>query len=603
MSAIHVLDPITIDKIAAGEVVERPASVVKELVENAIDAGATRLTIEIEGGGSRLLRVSDNGCGISGEDVPLAFLRHATSKITSVGDLGSLLSLGFRGEALASICAVARVELITKRREDLSATRYVIEGGKEKLIEEIGAPDGTTVVVRDLFYNTPARANFLKTPATEAAHVGSIVERLIISNPDIAFTYLVNGSKKLVTTGSGRLEDVLFQIYGKDISRMLVPISAEEGSLKVEGLLGKPQISRGNRDFENYSVNGRYMKSKIVSRAIEDAYGTKLMQHQYPFACLMISVDTNEVDVNVHPTKMEVRFSDEQGIYRFLRQSIKETLDHLELIQSAPLREEPKKKETKGEKEERPLEPFERRAAETIAEDVRVYNKASLKTTVSKESGASLETKAGSYVQQSFQPEFLSKEAKPFRRIIGQVLNTYWISEYDGKVFVFDQHAAHERVLFERFMKQYESREISSQLLAPPVVVTLDAKEEALLDSCMEAFTALGFEIESFGERDYLLRAVPYSLGIMKSGALFTELLDHLEISGELTDLKSYVIAVATQACKAAVKGGERLSEAEALQLLDDLMECEDPYHCPHGRPTILSFTRQDIEKRFKRIV
>ncbi len=630
MSGIHVLDPITIDKIAAGEVVERPASVVKELVENAIDAGATRLSIEIEGGGSKLLRVSDNGCGIAPEDVPLAFLRHATSKIQSAGDLGSLSSLGFRGEALASICAVARVELITKRSPDLTATRYLIEGGREKLVEEIGAPDGTTVVVRDLFYNTPGRAKFLKTAVTEAAHVGAIVERLIMSNPDIAFTFLVNGQKKLLSSGSGKLTDALFPIYGKEVMRQLLPVCTDEGDLKAEGLLGKPQISRGNRDFETFSVNGRYLKSRILQRAIEDAYGTRLMQHQYPFACLMLTVDTSLVDVNVHPTKLEVRFSDEQRVYHFLRDCVKAALEGQEMIRTASAGPEPhsvRKKETEeaGEREvrkERPPEPFERRAGAVLEEASKAEQhlweameeteKAvpaipAARNKPQEEDPEPLEPektgKPGTYVQQSFQPAFLSEEAKPYRRIVGQILDTYWICEYSDKVFVFDQHAAHERVLFERFMKQYEKREISSQLLAPPLVVTLDAKEEALLTTYLEAFAALGFEIEAFGERDYLIRAVPYSLGNLNSGDLFRGLLDQLEFSGDLRDLRAYITKVATEACKAAVKGGESLSKAEAQMLLEDLMECEDPYHCPHGRPTILSFTREEIEKRFKRIV
>ncbi len=707
MSRIHVLDQATINQIAAGEAVERPASVAKELIENAIDAGSRRIAVEIKDGGISLLRVTDNGRGIAPEDVPLAFLPHATSKITQAEDLQGLSSLGFRGEALSSICAVSRVELITKRAEDLTATRCRVEGGHEVLREEIGAPDGTTVVMRDLFFNTPARAKFLRTAATEAAHVGAFVEQLILSNPDIAFTYIVNGQKKLVSSGSGRLADAIFHIYGREVSDMLLPVDAEEESLTIRGMIGKPQINRGNRNFENYYVNGRYVKSRILSRAIEDGYGTRLMQHQYPFTCLMLELKGGEVDVNVHPTKMEVRFSDEKQVYERVRRVIHETLSGPEMV--LVLKEDSKaagdegREASKVTKEPRPAEPFEtgRAAAETpqslkpeapqfrgpeaqqpmrpeaqqarraeerlrtlllqeedspyagrelIHDEVREHRAAPLQ--VKKDAakagsiggaaaaeaeanrpgnaipaeaeGRSMEIAAavreeepsgmalpagekesprGRFVQQSFAPAFLSEEAKPNRRIVGQVFMTYWICEYGDKVFVFDQHAAHERVLFERFMKAYENRQISSEMLMPPMIVTLGAREEELLLSNREAFEQLGFEIEHFGERDYAIRAVPYNLGTIRSETLFREFLDQLEVTPDLQDMKLYIRKIATEACKAAVKGGGRLSEKEAQQLLDDLMQCEDPYHCPHGRPTILSFGQKDIEKRFRRIV
>ena len=617
MNPIRILDQVTIDRIAAGEVVERPASVIKELTENAIDAGSTRITIEIRGGGIEMIRVTDNGCGIAPGEIPLAFQRHATSKIVGAGDLQSLRTLGFRGEALSSIAAVSKVELVTKREEDLAASRYVIEGGREKLCEEIGAPDGTTIIVRDLFYNTPARAKFLKSAMTEAAHVGEIVEQLILSNPETAFSYLVNGQLKLSSSGSGKLADAVYRIYGRDLTRLLLPVSASNEYLAIEGLIGKPQISRGNRNFENYYVNGRYVKSRMIAKAVEDAYGTKLMQHQYPFACFFLTTDTSAVDVNVHPTKMEVRFSDEKQIYDFIRGAVKDALDGVDMTADGALTSLKKEEDrSKEKKEPRPAEPFETK--ELQRSFITGANDASQPAAFKRPDAAeplpshisditepipSRETPKGRYEQQSFTPVFLSEEAKPYRRIIGQVLDTYWIAQYEDSVYVFDQHAAHERVLFEKFMKEFENRDVSSQLLSPPLVITLDAKEEAMLLQHIEAFSALGFEIEHFGERDYAVRAVPYSLGLIPSDVLFHEILDQLDTTQTLSDNKLYIRKVATTACKAAVKGGGRLSAAEASQLLDDLMKCEDPYHCPHGRPTILSFDRQEIEKRFKRIV
>ena len=722
MNRIHVLDQETIDRIAAGEAVERPASVAKELIENAIDAGSTRITIELRNGGIGMLRVTDNGRGISKEDIPLAFLRHATSKITKAEDLVSLGSLGFRGGALSSISAVAKVELVTKRSSDLTASRYVIEGGREKVFEEIGAPDGTTIVVRDLFYNTPARAKFLKTPTTEAANTGSFVEQLILSNPDIAFTLIVNGQRKLSSPGNGKLADAIYGIYGREVFNHLVPVewvqnaettveqgqneydngtltqypktsvehgqnaettelrdqnteAASPGRIRITGMIGKPQISRSNRNMENYYVNGRYVKSKVVSRAIEDGYSTRLMQHQYPFTCLMIEVCGSEVDVNVHPTKMEVRFSSEKEVYDAVRSAVSGTLANLDQI--LLLSDEEKKKiglsDKKSSKPVRPAEPFEvhardftraRKAEEllqnaqlndpeerpakmqqteikpdvrqTIQQEIHPEGGPELQREIHPEGGPELQREirseeqpeirqesqrevspqlrpenapeysrksTGRYEQQSFLPRFLSEEAKPNRRIVGQLFSTYWICEYRDQVFVFDQHAAHERVLFEKFMKAYEKRENLSEQLMPPMIVTLNAGEEALLLANMDVFSELGFEIEHFGERDYAIRAVPYSLGTIRSEVLFRELLDQLEVTPDMRDMKTYIRKVATEACKAAVKGGGRLSETEAQSLLDDLMHCEDPYHCPHGRPTIISFTVKDIEKRFRRIV
>ena len=699
MGTIHVLDQNTIDKIAAGEVVERPASIVKELTENAIDAGSSRITVEIKSGGIEMIRVTDDGKGIPADDIRLAFLRHATSKISCVEDLNSVLSLGFRGEALSSIAAVSRVELITKESDELTAVRYVIEGGREKLYEEIGAPDGTTIVVRDIFYNTPARAKFLKTAMTEAAHVGAYVEQLALSNPEIGFEFIVNGVSRISTTGSGNLKDAIYHIYGRELSSQLLPVDYDEDGIRITGFIAKPSVSRGNRNFENYYVNGRYVKSRVVSLGIEEGYGNKLMQHRYPFTCLMIRVDGSLVDVNVHPTKMEVRFSDERKVMRAVSDCVRSVLYHQDMIIRSSLNP-PVKAPTPSKKEEKYAAPApfeknalrERQAAEVYKKNAELNSKNSemlhnpelsvdavfengkrhqsisagdegitmekpsagdkgiprLKPSAGDEGIPHLKPSAGNegiphqkpsagnntipqqetdagesgtphpkteteeterpvtYEQQTFMdlsPNVLSPEAAPNRKIIGCAFKTYWIIEYGDKLYMIDQHAAHEKVLFTRFMKEYEKSQVTSQQVSPPLIITLDSMGQALCDEYMEAFTKAGFEIESFGGSDIKISAVPYHMSALGTKQLFLEMLDHLEISTDPKKLKIYEHRVATEACKAAVKGGDRLSVIEAKALIDELFTCEDPYHCPHGRPTIISFTEKDLEKRFKRIV
>ncbi|MBR3154767.1 MAG: DNA mismatch repair endonuclease MutL, partial [Lachnospiraceae bacterium] len=652
MSSIHVLDQNTIDKIAAGEVVERPASVVKELTENAIDAGATRITIEIADGGIKMIRITDDGAGIAPDEIRLAFLRHATSKISSVEDLKGIASLGFRGEALSSIAAVSRVELITKTEDEITAMRYVIEGGREKLLDEIGAPDGTTFVIRDIFYNTPARAKFLKTAMTEASHVGSIVEQLALSNPAIAFEYIVNGTSRLATTGSGSLKDTIYHIYGRELASELLPIDYSDEGIQIKGFIAKPSICRGNRNFENYYVNGRYVKSRVVSLGIEDGYGNKLMQHQYPFTCLMITVTGDAVDVNVHPTKMDVRFSDERFILNQVSTCIKKALYEQEMIIRSSLNPPIKPKVDKREAKYAAPAPFEKnylRENSTYGNadtgmrsatqpQTRVSGYAETQSASGMEAhtagGTASQTPSGTqmqaagsmisqmqrsvevraaidtgkqtagrnavqsedashadspvvYTQQSIFDNFLDPKAEPDRIILGCAFNTYWIVQYQNTLFMIDQHAAHEKVLYCRFIRQYEKSEITSQMISPPVIFSVTEKEKALLDEYMEAFTKAGFEIESFGGKEYKIAAVPYSMEALGSRQLFTELLDSLEITQDPKKLEVYVHRVATEACKAAVKGGDKLSVSEAKALIDELFdECDDPYHCPHGRPT-----------------
>ena len=679
MSIIHILDQNTVDKIAAGEVVERPASIVKELTENAIDAGATRITIEIKDGGISMIRITDDGKGIGADDVRLAFLRHATSKLKTVDELRTISSLGFRGEALSSIAAVSRVELITKQEEDAAATRYVIEGGREKLLEEVGAPDGTTIVVRDIFYNTPARAKFLKTASTEGAHVGAYVEQLALSRPDIGFEFIQNGTSRLTTTGSGNLKDTLYHIYGRSVTDELLPVDYFEGPVHMTGFIAKPSISRGNRNYENYFVNGRYVKSRVVALGIESGYGNKLMQHQYPFTCLSIRVDGDKVDVNVHPTKMDVRFSDEKGVLEAVMHGVSRVLQYQEMIVKTSLN--PPVRTARAEKPERYANPapFEREmirerseadaqkhvpegivrklpeqqhsvvspqkentaspvigereaavpapeaekgpAQEAQAAPASPVQEAPIASAAETQAAPSPETqnapvpKASApeetskpeekvrYEQASFLPNVLSPEAAPMRRIIGCAFNTYWIIEFGDQLFMIDQHAAHEKVLFCRFMRDYENSAIASQQISPPVIVTLSAEERMLIAEYGEAFARCGFEIEPFGGNEYKISAVPYSLSALGSRELFTELLDNLEVTQDAKKLGIYVLKVATEACKAAVKGGDRLSFSEAKALIDELFTCDDPYHCPHGRPTIITLTEKDLEKRFKRIV
>lgn len=651
---ITVLDQNTIDKIAAGEVVERPASVVKELVENAIDAGASAVTVEVRDGGISFIRITDNGSGMEKEQVPLAFLRHATSKIRGVDDLLTISSLGFRGEALSSIAAVSQVELITKTREQLIGVRYVIEGGQEKGMEEIGAPDGTTFLIRNLFYNTPARAKFLKTAATEAGYISSFLEQLALSHPHISFKYMQNGQTKLHTSGNDNLKEVIYQIYGRDITKELIEVhdTDEPETLRIDGFIGKPSVSRGNRNFENYYVNGRYVKSKIIMKAIEDAYHTFMMQHKYPFTSLYLTIRGEDVDINVHPTKMEVRFSKQEYVYQRVYQAVLQALSHRELIPEVTLEEKkpavklPVKPLVNNENvqpkitERKPAvsapEPFEyqRRVLEkpksVIQEDSGPYTAPASVThqppkkttprppeTVSQSSVHREPSgeKPAQITEPKKQPEkkpeqmylfdgiLLSQEARKYHRIIGQVFDTYWLVQMEDKLYIIDQHAAHEKVLYERIVKEIRQRKVTSQILSPPIIISLNLQEKAKLEQYMDVFTSIGFEIELFGGLEYSIRAVPQNLYGMTGQDFFIEILDHLEESPSEKTLDVLSDRMATMACKAAVKGNQQLSRREAEALIDELLELENPYNCPHGRPTIISMTRYELEKKFKRIV
>lgn len=640
---IAVLDQSTIDKIAAGEVVERPASVVKELVENAIDAGSTAITVEIKEGGTSFIRVTDNGAGMEKSQVKLAFLRHATSKIEKVEDLLEIESLGFRGEALSSIAAVAQVEMITKTAEALTGIRYLIEGGMEKGLEEIGAPCGTTILVRNLFFNTPARAKFLKTAVTEAGYVSTYMEQLALSHAQISFKYMVNGQTRLHTSGNANLKDVIYSIYGREITRELIPIQWEQKGIKLNGFAGKPMIARGNRAFENYYINGRYVKSKIIMKAIEDAYKPYMMQHKYPFVCLNFEVPGDEVDINVHPTKMEVRFQKQNEIYEAVYEALLFGIGQKELIPEVKFEEkklEQKKLEQKPEKKESGPELFEKKRkaeqkpflAEEIAPKSRIQeervewkpNKKTEAEWIKPEIGVSpviekkeekvrpvLEKKEDVLpkIQETgeqmelFDDRLLSKKARKRHRIIGQLFETYWLVEYDEKFYIIDQHAAHEKVLYERFMKEYERREILSQLISPPQIISLSLQEAELMEKNKKLFEEFGFEISSFGGKEYSICAVPSNLYGVNVQELFLEILGSLNLEGSHKTPDLIRHRIATAACKAAVKGNQKLSVEEVDKLIEELLGLENPYHCPHGRPTIVAMTKYELEKKFKRIV
>ena len=699
MPHIQVLDQITIDKIAAGEVIERPASIVKELVENAIDAKAAAVVVEIQEGGISFIRITDNGSGIPREDVPNAFLRHSTSKIRSVDDLTHVASLGFRGEALSSIAAVTKTELITKTREETFGTRYIIEGGQELSLEDTGAPDGTTFLIRQLFYNVPARRKFLKTAMTEAGHIQDLLMRLALSHPEVSFQFINNGQEKLRTAGNGRLKDVIYSIYGREVAASLIEMDYEKGGLHMKGFLGKPLISRGNRNFENFFINGRYIKSAMISKAVEDAYRDFVMQHKFPFVVLHFEIDGEDIDVNVHPTKMELRFQKQQEVYNTVYEGVHRTLLEPELIPvvdvpepkkavqppvedspfllkpkarpstgaaelSCPVQKAASPPETKDEDyflrkmKERVLSYHNRAssaeikapgqihrteeqedrirvAAESRREKENIPEAKSLPETknlpetnrISETGNYHIEEQESTGEQKTPEPEkaappagenlpgsgkqmdlfeekLLRRDVRAEYKLIGQVFDTYWLVEFHDSLYIIDQHAAHERVLYERTLREMKNREFTSQYLSPPIILSLSMQEAELLKEHMDRFRRIGFEIEPFGGEEYAVRAVPDNLFSIAKKELLMEMLDSLA-DGVTTTMTPELIdeKVASMSCKAAVKGNNRLSTMEVDSLIGELLGLENPYHCPHGRPTIISMTKRELEKKFKRIV
>ncbi len=618
MPNIAILNQETIDKIAAGEVVERPCSVVKELVENAIDAGSTAITVEIKEGGISFIRITDNGCGIERDQVAVAFYRHSTSKIRSAEDLLTVKSLGFRGEALSSISAVARVELITKTYDELTGTRYVIEGSKELSNEEIGAPDGTTFIVKDLFYNVPARRKFLKTAQTEGSYISDMVEKLALSHPDISFKFINNNQTKLHTSGNGNRKDIIYHIFGREISSSLLEVKHECEYFKVEGFIGKPVITRGNRNYENYFINGRYVKSNILSRAIEEAYKSFLMQHQYPFTVLYFTF-FSELDVNVHPTKMELRFDNNNEIYVELCDTIYAILSRKEMIPEVPVDSTPAPKKIVHEYKEPIPEPFEKRrinevrAAESrsvygqsVTSAVKDYSAIEPAVKTPKTSTAYEPAQVVTGTQQTlgdYDKVFLTESAKKQFSIIGQLFKTYWLIEFEDKLYIIDQHAAHEKVLYEKTMARLANKDFTSQRISPPIVMTLDARESEILEKYRPQIEQFGYEVEHFGGKEYMISAIPDNLFNIDMKDLFIEMLDDFSNATGRQTPDIITEKVASMSCKAAVKGNDKLTLPEINKLIDELLSLDNPYNCPHGRPTIISMSKYEIEKKFKRIV
>ncbi len=666
MAQIHVLDPDTIDKIAAGEVVERPASVVKELVENAIDSGADAVTVEVKEGGIEYIRVTDNGCGMERDQLRTAFLRHATSKIADAKDLQQIASLGFRGEALSSIAAVSRTEVITKPQDCITGSRILLEGGRETGFEEVGAPDGTTFIMRNLFYNTPVRRKFLKQAATEGGYIVDLMEHLALSRPDISFKLTLGGQLKFHTSGSGDLKEVIYRIYGRETANALIPMQVQQGGIKAEGYLGKSEAVRSNRNFEIYFLNGRFIRSGIIAKAVEEGYKGYLMQHKFPLCVLHITMDPRQVDVNVHPTKMDVRFSDGMDFARFLTKAVQETLHGEEMIPEASLDTDRERKAAlrqEAEKQERvhTPEPFERHRTEEfrLAEDAKyaaerrnmqdfIQNPAWQREKTQENSEKMVKNPAESpdsgenpfFSETSeisevperegkkdasealkrqeekaaaenssaeqlnlFEEKILTQDNRARFRIIGQVFETYWLVQYEDKLLMIDQHAAHEKVNFERLMKQYREKAVVSQTLMPPVIVSLSGQEETVLKEHLDTFFGLGFEVEAFGGNEYALRSVPADLYGCNEREMFLEVLDGLAEGGSFGNLRVVEEKIASMSCKAAVKGNHLLSVPEAEALIDELLTLDNPYNCPHGRPTIVSMTKYEMERKFKRVV
>lgn len=671
MAKIHVLSQDTINQIAAGEVVERPMAVVKELIENAIDAKASAVTVEIADGGKALIRITDNGSGIAADDIELAFLPHATSKIQNVEDLLAVSSLGFRGEALASIAAVSQLEMVTKTRDALMGTRYRIEGGDKKEIENVGCPDGTTFLVRNLFYNTPARLKFLKTSQTEAGYISGLVERMALSHPDIAFRFINQKQNRLSTSGNGNLKDVIYHIYGREVTSNLIEVQSREVFCTLSGYIGKPVISRGNRGMMNYFINGRYIKSPIIHRAIEEAYAPYSMQHRYPFTVLHIQIDAKYIDVNVHPQKMELRFNNEKEVFQSIYHGISEALRHREFIPDVTFHSEKKEEKKKAQPH---IEPFEvkrqaqmnasghltpkdsLKALETLSKDLpdqkgslekqAVSQKTPFDEKETKERQKSGEDTSSMVQQQTasenpvtlhipqehtksmvaekaeyntsrsvpvknvvqqdlFEEGILSAKAQKEVKIIGQVFSTYWVLQYEDKMYMIDQHAAHEKVLYERFMKELEQKKIMTQYMNPPIILSLSMVQQQAVEENLELLESLGYQIENFGGKEYAVSGVPANLPNVGSKDLLIEIIDSMtaEISGKSRTPQMLKEKIASMSCKAAVKGNNKLPREEVEELLKELMTLENPYHCPHGRPTMISMTKSELEKKFKRIV
>ncbi len=621
---IQVLNQETVNKIAAGEVIERPSSVVKELVENAIDAKATAITVEIKDGGISMVRVTDNGCGIDGKEIPMAFLRHSTSKIKSVEDLLSVSSLGFRGEALSSIAAVSQIELITKPQTDFIGYRYLIEGGVEKGLEEVGAPDGTTFIVRNLFYNTPVRRKFLKSAQTEAGYINSLIEHLSLSHPDISFRFISNNQNRLHTSGNMNLKDIIYNVYGRDITKNLFEINAKTQDIEISGFIGKPLICRGNKAYENYYINGRYIKSSIITKAIEEAYKGYIMPHNFPFTAIHFKINPEILDVNVHPTKMELRFSTNEYVYNFVLDSIKSTLKSGELAPEVSLSDVkvPQRflnsnnssarqnyaaaqvqapEEAKQADIPKPTASAANQSKERLPEPFEINRSNDM---IIKEEATKYADNNKSDVQQlsMFDNALMNVSDTNSYRVIGQLFDTYWLIEFEDKFYMMDQHAAHEKILYEKLMNHIKTKKMDTQMIMPPIILELNLRQEEIIKKYSSVFDKVGFELEQFGTMSYKVTGVPAGFPTINYKQMLIDMIDNL-CDDRKSDLEIITEKIASMSCKAAVKGNNKLSFDEAKQLIGELMKAENPYNCPHGRPTLIVMSKYEIEKKFKRIV
>lgn len=612
MGIVRLLDAQTIDKIAAGEVVERPASVIKELLENSIDSGANIISVEIKNGGIDYIRVTDNGSGIDRSDVKNAFLRHATSKIRTAEELLSIHSLGFRGEALSSISAVSHVELLTKTKSDVCGIRYVIEGSREMAFEDVGVPDGTTMIVKNLFYNVPARRKFLKTAMTEASYISEIMEHIMLSHPDISFKYTVNGNVKLQTKGDGDIKSVIYELYGRDVLSLMVPVSYSDETLSLKGYIGKPEMARSNHNYEIYFVNNRVIRSTLINRALDEAYKSYLMLHKFPYAILYIDVSPELIDVNVHPTKMEVRFLEADKLYNAVVNSVKDALSEKELIWDVSVEKE-LSRPSRVIKEDINPEPFEVKHLEDMGFPHKVQPteiktaETQMTENFDEKPGIMPEDRHSENIEDKpiiyEQMRFISEEARKSHKLIGQLFDTYWLVEFDSNLYIIDQHAAHEKIRYERLVKKYRENVNDSQMISPSIIVTLSTQEENTLNTYSEEFKKAGFEIEHFGGNEYAIYGVPSELYGLKAGDYFNELLDVLAQERTHNDMDVILAHLASVSCKGAIKAGNRISVLEADTLIDELLSLENPYNCPHGRPVIISFSKSELEKKFKRIL
>ncbi len=605
MEPIRLLDEATVNKIAAGEVIERPLSIVKELVENAVDAGASALTIEIRGGGIDFVRVTDNGAGIAGDQVKDAFLSHATSKIRKAEDLFAVRSLGFRGEALSSIAAVCQVEIVTKTGDALTGVRYRIDGGAELSFEEVGAPDGTTFIARNLFFHTPARRKFLKTPATEAGYITEFVQMMAIHYSDISFKYIVNNQTRLVTTGNGDRKENIYKVYGREIAENILEAEADGLGMRARIYAAKPVVARSSREYEIFFVNGHYIKDRILEKSLEEAYKPYLMQHRFPFAMLVLTIDPGLLDVNVHPRKTEMKFVEGAALFEFVRSNVEALLKNTELINRAELTERAEEHYVPPRDTPEPFEEKRRESSEVREESSETLFEKQTAPPVLNLSPPEVSEDPEPYGKQLdlFAEKIIQPANKPCFRLVGQVFGTYWILEYQNRMLMVDQHAAHEKVLYERFVKQYREKSVVSQYVNPPLIITVNGRQEQTITRYAEAFASLGFELEHFEGNDYIIRAVPSGFMQLEQKEIFLSLLDELEEGMKTEDVSLIRDRLAQMSCKAAVKGNTPLSALEADHLFSELLGLENPYNCPHGRPTMIEFTERELEKKFKRIV